>query len=254
MEILMKRAFLTFCICLVAFFNGCSYISTPIERTDIYAKCAKGDTLSFELFKRVQRIIKTDKWYFIWLDLYEEHEGLIYAEHLLVCDHNFILKGASGIYPEIINARGDTLFGITSEEYINEKNRNVKPYRDDLPKEIVFTLIKREKLWNGYQRGKCAIVDSIQFVQNTGRAKFYIKTADSINLASRKQYFEDVAYYSKAFSHTKESEYPISLLHFDRGRQYIYTIENNDIQFEMLTLEESVIEKFLIDIWNGVRK
>lgn len=253
MEIGIKKIFLVYCFCLVSFLYGCSFISTPIKRNDIYAQCAKGDTLSFELFKKTQRIIKTDKWYFIWLDLYEEKDGLLYAPHLLICDHKLVLKGASGIYPEIAEAHGDTLFGLTSEEYLVDKNKSVKLYRDDLPKEIVLSLKKREKPWNGYQRNPFAIVDSVQLLQNIERAKFYLKTADSIYFPGRKQYFEDVEYYSKAFKNIKVLEYPVSSLHFDRGREYIYTIENNDVQFEMYCLNDKVLEKFLLDIWQTIK-
>jgi len=253
MEIGIKKTFLAYCLCLVSLLNGCSFISTPIERNDIYAIYSKGDTISFELFKKVQRIIKTDKWYFIWLDLYEEQDGVVYAEHLLVCDHNLVLKGATGVFPLFSEAKGDTLFGIESDEYIASKNKSVKPYRDDLPKEIVLSLKKRENPWNGYQRNPFAIVDSVQLLQNSERAKFYLKTADSIYFPGRKQYFEDIEYYSKAFKNTKVLEYAVSSLHFDRGRKYIYTIENNDVQFEMHVLNDKVFEKLLLDIWQATK-
>jgi hypothetical protein len=229
------------------------YSTEPIERNDIYAKCAKGDTLSFELFKKTQIIIKTDKWYLIWLDLYKDGDDQ-YAPHLLVCDHNLVLKGATGIYPEITEANGDTLFGIMSEEYIADKNlRGV--YRDDLPKEIVFSLKKeeKEKPWNGYQSNPFAIVDSIQLLQKTGTAKFYLRTADSTIFPGREEYFENIDYYSKAFKNNKVLEYPISSLHFDRGRKYIYTIDNSYVRFEMHTLDDKVFEKLFLDIWKAIK-
>lgn len=253
MEITIKKIFLAYCLCLVLLISGCGFISTPIERNDIYAKCAKGDTIGFELFKKTQRIMKTDKWYLIWLDLYKDGDDQ-YAPHLLVCDHNLVLKGATGTYPQITEANGNTLFGITSEEYIAEKNKSIKSYRDDLPKEIVFSLKKEEeKPWNGYQSNPFAIVDSVQLLQNLNGVKFYIKTADSIYFPGRKQYFEDIEYYSKAFNKAKVLEYPISSLHFDRGRKYIYTIQNGDVQFEMHTLDNSVFEKLFLDIWKAIK-
>ncbi len=252
MEIAIKKALSAFCLCLVSLINGCGIIFTPLERNDIYEKCAKGDTLSFELFKKTQRIMKTDKWYFIWLDLYSGGDDQ-YAPHLLVCDHNLVLKGATGIYPQITDANGNTLFGITSEKYVADKNKSIKPYRDDLPKEIVFSLKNEEQPWNGYQRNPFAIVDSVQLLQNLNGVKFYIKTADSIYFPGRKQYYEDIEYYSKAFNNTKVLEYSISSLHFDRGRKYIYTIENSDVQFEMHTLDDKVFEKLLLDIWKAIK-
>lgn len=252
MEIAVKKSFLAYCLCLVSLINGCGFISTPIERNDIYAKCSKGDTISFELFKKTQRIMKTDKWYLIWLDLYKDGDDQ-YAPHLLVCNHKLVLIGATGIYPEIIENQGDTLFGLTSEEYIADKNKTIKPYRDDLPKEIVFSLKKEEKTSNGYQRNPFAIVDSVQLLQNLNRVKFHVKTADSIYFPGRKLYFEDVEYYSKAFKNAKVLEYPISSLHFDRGRKYIYTIDNSDVQFEMHTLDDKVFEKLLFDIWKAIK-
>ena len=108
---------------------------------------------------------------------------------------------------------------------------------------------KKEKIWNGFQRNPLAIVDSIQLLQNTWKAKFYLKTSDSIFFPDRKQYFENIDYYSTAFQNSKILEYPISLLHFDRGRKYIFTIEDNDFQFEMHTLDDKVLDKFLFDIW-----
>jgi hypothetical protein len=245
----MKRTILAFGFFLILSIDGCSFFFNPIERNDIYAKCAKGDTISFELFKKSQRIIKTEKWYLIWLDLYDDRDGLHYAPHLLICDHKLVLKGASGICPEINEAHGDTLFGIMSEEYIADKNKIFKPYRDDLPTEVILNLKKKEKIWNGFQRNPLAIVDSIQLLQNTWKAKFYLKTSDSIFFPDRKQYFENIDYYSTAFQNSKILEYPISLLHFDRGRKYIFTIEDNDFQFEMHTLDDKVLDKFLFDIW-----
>ncbi|MBL0744682.1 hypothetical protein [Chryseolinea lacunae] len=253
MEIVMKKTPWAYCLCLVLFLSGCTFISTPIERNDVYAQCAKGDTISFELFKKTQSIKKTDKWYLIWLDLYKDG-GDQYAPHLLVCDHNLVLKGATGVYPEIIKVKGDTLFCITSEEYIAEKNKSVKPYRDDLPKEIVLSLKEREKTWNGYQRNPSAVVDSIQLLQNSVSAKFYLKTSDSIYFPGRKQYFEDIVYYSKAFKKVKILEFPVSSLHFDRSEKYIYVIDDNDVQFEMHTLDNKVFEKVILNIWQAIKK
>ena len=84
--------------------------------------------------------------------------------------------------------------------------------------------------------------------------KFYVKIADSIYFPGRKQYFENFEYYSKAFKNAKVLEYPISSLHFDRGRKYIYTIDNSDVQFEMHTLDDKVFEKFFLDLWQAIKK
>ncbi len=191
MKIFIKKRICAFCLCIISFLSGCNGTSTPIEKNDIYARCAKGDTLRFELFKKVQHLKKSDKWYFIWLDLYEDKDDQ-YAPHLLICDHKLVLKGASGVYPGIIHVKGDTLFGVTSEEYIADKNKTIKPYRDDLPKEIVLSLKKIEKTWNGYQRNPFAIIDSIQLIPNMDKAIFYLKTADSIYFPGREQYLENI--------------------------------------------------------------
>ncbi|HEY5747858.1 MAG TPA: hypothetical protein VIU12_17410 [Chryseolinea sp.] len=68
-------------------------MGTPIERNDIYARCAKGETINYQLFRKTQRIIKTDKWYFLWFDLHYEDTTRPYAPHLLVCDHSLVLRG-----------------------------------------------------------------------------------------------------------------------------------------------------------------
>jgi hypothetical protein len=255
MEIAIKKTFLAYCLCLVSFINGCGIISTPAERNDIYAKCTKGDTISFELFKKAERIIKTDKWYFIWLDLYEEKDGLLYAPHLLVCGHNLVLKGSSGIYPEIIEAHGDTLFGITSEGYLTDKNKRVKPYRDDLPKEIVLSLKKNEKLSNVSQRETEAVIDSIGFSPKFFTATIFTKTKnpDGFYFPGRKQYFEDIDSYSRMYVHEKVLEIPISKLIIHRSKDYLFTMADNNVRFKMYTLDDKVVEKFLLDIWQAIK-
>ncbi len=241
-----KKAIVAYCIIIVSFLYGCRI---PIERNDIYARCAKGDTLKWGLFKKAERIIVTDKYYYIWLDLYDDHV-LEYARHLLVCDHNLVLKGATGIIPEIIDARGDTLLCITNEEYLTKKNARIKPYRDDLPNEVKFSFKNRERIFNGYGRNAKALVDSIKLMQNMERVKIYLKTSDSVHFPGRKEYFEKIEYYTKSFKNSKVLEYPISSFYCDRGRTYFYIIDKNDIMYEMHTLDDLVVEKFLMDCWH----
>lgn len=231
---------------------GCKLISDPIDRNDVYATCAPGDTVSAELFKRVQRIIKTDRWYFLWIDLDSPEDGIIYANHILACDHDLILKGASGIVPDISTAKGDTLFGFTSSGYKAAKNKLIKPYRDDLPNEVVLNLNVRQNVWNGYQRNPFAIIDSLQLLNNAELVRLYLRTSDSLFFPGKEIYLENFDYYSKIFNKIKIIDLPLSSLHFSRDRDCIYTIENNDTHSEMHVLNKQILDNIIMEIWREI--
>ena len=89
--------------------------------------------------------------------------------------------------------------------------------------------------------------------EDLNEVKIYVKTADSIYFPGREQYFEDFEYYSKAFKNAKVFEYPISSLHIDRSRNFIYTVENGDVRFEMYIIDDKVYEKLLLDIWKAIK-
>lgn len=240
---------------MILSFIGCRYINTPIEKNDIYALCAKGDTVNFKLFKKSQRIIKSNKKYFIWLDLYNDTNRFDqYALHLLVCDENLILKGAS-IAPNasITKVKGDTLYGWTIEEWKNEKPRNA--YRNDLPPEIKFNIEDRKVKWNGYQVRNNTIIDSINFISDNFVVKMHIRYSKNLYAwPGRNEYFADTEYYSKLFNHFEVIEIPISSLYFSRSRKYISLFEDYETENQMHTLSNKIIENLYLDIWENIKK
>jgi hypothetical protein len=253
MEELRKKLIFASCYFAILLL-GCHCSTLPTKRNDIYTRCAKGDTISFELFKKMGCIEKTDKWFFIWLNL-REYGIPIYAPHLLVCDHNLVLKGATGIVPGISEVKGDTLFGFASEEYEKEKAETIKIFRDDLPKEIVLKLEKsKDSTWNGWQRRAEAIVDSIHFCADSFNVKIFLRVSDGTVFPSRKLYFKDIEY-SKKFCHTKIIDLPISSLHFSYLDEYVYTyiIEGKDVMYEMHPLEDKILDKLFLDIWQTIK-
>jgi len=256
-----KRTFVFWTFGIMFFLLLYIFFSGPIERNDIYAKCSKGDTISFEIFKKVDRIMKTDKWYFVFFDLYRG-ENCMYAPHLIVLDHNFILKGASGMIPkcsEITAAKGDTLFGITSDEYkINRQRSRYKcPYRDDLPKNIRFVL--KDCDFTRFKRDCRAIIDSIRISNDAENVKLYLRISENVSFPDRKTYLEGIDFYSKSFNLTKELEVPVSSLFFDKTSVNLcdHIIEDGVPTmswYEMYTLDDKVIDDFFCDYWNKIKE
>lgn len=247
-----KQIFTIIIFCTVVLLMGYVYFSGPIERNDIYAKCIKGDTISFELFKRTERLIRTDNSYFVFLDLYSSEDEDMYAPHIIALNHNFVIKGASGVCPhvvEITSAKDDTLFGISSDEYRIKKQR-YSPYRNDLPVNVEFVL--QECNINSFKTDNYAIIDSMKLVDNAKKAKLYLRVSDKIGFPGKKRYFEHIDFYSEKFKKTKELIVPVSNLFFSRDRSNVYLCEltiDNDVatlyRSEMYTLNDELIDEFL---------
>lgn len=254
---IMKTIQFFICLLIVQFLSSCEEFLLPNKKTDIYAWCSKEDTLSFELFKRTERIIKTDKWYFVWVDLIDD-DATVIAKHILVCDHNLVLKGASGKITSIVEyANGDTLYGFTNENIYSDLYRRSHFYRDDLPKEIVCKLDTKREEWSGYESKSLTLIDSIKFVDSNFAVLGYFRTSDSTSLSDRREYFKKIEYYDKEYYNKAKYEIPLSTLYFDRYKNYVYTIQKkngaNDIENQMLTKNDKVIETLLFDIWSTIK-
>lgn len=263
MEIKVKKykyVLLSFAILII----GCKHISnyienyfrTPAKSNDIYSICSKGDTIDFDIFRKSERIIKTQERYFIWFDIYDE--GNRYdqsALHLLVCDKNLILKGASIAFGSIDSINEDTLFGWILPESKDEVYKEFFIYRNDLPAEIKFNLYDK-KNWNGNHRIFNTIIDSIKFVPNKFSVKLYLRVSEDIYAwPGREEYLNNVEHYSKLFNKMQVVEIPIASLHFDRlGTECIYIKVDNreDTWNEMALLDDTIIEKLFIDMWNHI--
>lgn len=227
---------------------GCSYLKETNSQNDIYAISKKGDTLSFSLFSKAQNILKSDKWHFIWIDLYDTKNDK-YDTRLIVCDSNLILRGSCPAPKAVIyKAKEDTLFGWTIDEWESEKTRN--NFESDLPHEIKVQLKKKKINWNGYQSIAHAIVDSIQFIPESLSLKIFNRCSDSVSFPGRNEFFADDEYYSKQFNRREVLVLPISKVFFHRSYDYLYKIENDDLQVEMHTLDDKIINKLLLEVWH----
>lgn len=231
------------CVCtilLIASFPACESI---INRNDIYYQCPKGDTITFETFRRFQRILKSDNRFFFLYDLYTDEYNYDYlANHWLVCDNNLILKGAT-IAPHafITYAKNDTLFGWKMKKW----SADTFGYRRDFPSEIKFQLEIKSGNFNGFERFFYNEIDSIEVLHSQFSVKMYIKIVDKYGLYP----------YEEGYLNTpKTIELPISSLHFSRSRDYIGIYEKYDIKNELQPVNDSIIEKLYIDIWRGINK
>ena len=55
------------------------------------------------------------------------------------------------------------------------------------------------------------------------------------------------------YVHEKVLEIPISKLIIHRSKDYLFTMADNNVRFKMYTLDDKVVEKFLLDIWQAIK-
>lgn len=222
---------------------------------DIYGYASKGDTLQFDLFKFAQRIIKTDKWYFVYLDLYKTDINRN-APHILVCDHQFVIKGASGCIPKLLDAKYDTIFVLNEKQYknyieFNKLNRASLKFVNDLPKNINIQFKSRNKKFNGFGRYvQFNLIDSIQILKHTDKVRIYYKYTDSsFDIPSWTEFYKNPNYYNKNFNKSQHIDISINELWIGKEKTELYLIKENDIIFEMIVVNPKLIDQFLQKIY-----